>query len=129
MLIQKRKVRKKPSLEELEQIAVVQWFDLCHPSLKPLLYHTPNGGFRLMHEAVRLKKMGVRAGVPDLTLAIPNKGYHGLYIEMKTLKGIASERQLFYLDILNKMGYLALLCKGFESTKNAIEEYLKGFNA
>ena len=71
--------------EAEEQMAVIKWAELMsnkHPCLK-WLYHCPNGGSRNIAEAANLKRMGVKAGVPDLCLPYPSNGHHGLYIEMK----------------------------------------------
>ena len=71
--------------EDTEQIAVVQWAQYNvnhHPELK-WLHHCPNGGSRNRLEAVKLKQMGVKAGVSDLCLPYPKGIYCGLFIEMK----------------------------------------------
>ena len=59
--------------EDTEQIAVItwaQWNMQRYPELE-LLHHVPNGGSRNKAEAVKLKQMGVKAGVPDLHLPVP----------------------------------------------------------
>lgn len=43
----------------------------------------PEWGSRNKAEAVKLKQMGVKAGIPDLCLPVPMGMYNGLYIEMK----------------------------------------------
>ena len=68
--------------EDTEQIAVIQWseYNMNHfPELK-WLHHCPNGGSRNKLEAVKLKQMGVKAGVSDLILPYPKGSYCGLYI-------------------------------------------------
>lgn len=42
-----------------------RWNQNAHPELE-LLHHCPNGGSRNKAEAVKLKQMGVKAGIPDL---------------------------------------------------------------
>ncbi len=71
--------------EDTEQISVIQWAEWNtgrYPELK-WLHHCPNGGSRNKQEAVKLKQMGVKAGVSDLCLPYPKGTYCGLYIEMK----------------------------------------------
>ena len=71
--------------EDTEQINVVSWANWNvnrYPELK-WLHHVPNGGSRNKQEAVKLKQMGVKAGVSDLCLPYPKGLYCGLYIEMK----------------------------------------------
>lgn len=71
--------------EDTEQINVASWAawnERQYPELK-WLHHIPNGGSRNKAEAVKLKQMGVKAGVSDLCLPYPKGIYCGLYIEMK----------------------------------------------
>ena len=112
--------------EAEEQMAVIKWAELMsnkHPSLK-WLYHTPNGGSRNIAEAANLKRMGVKAGVPDLCLPYPSGKYHGLYIEMKTDKGRPTAAQREYLSWLNQAGYKAVMCHGAEEAIEQIWGYL-----
>ena len=112
--------------EAEEQMAVVKWAELMshkHPCLK-WMYHTPNGGSRNVAEAVNLKRMGVKAGVPDLCLPYPSQGYHGLYIEMKTEKGRPSACQRDYLSWLNQAKYKAVCCHSAEEAIEVIWGYI-----
>ena len=113
--------------EAEEQMAVIKWAELMsnkHPCLK-WLYHTPNGGSRNVAEAANLKRMGVKAGVPDLCLPYPSNGYHGLYIEMKRDGGRLTAAQREYLAWLNENGYRAVVCYGTEHAINVLEYYLR----
>ena len=112
--------------EDLEQYYLMQWCELQknkYPVLS-LLTHIPNGGSRNKIEAAKLKKIGVRAGFPDLFLPYANKKYHGLFIELKYGKNKASEKQKAWIDELNNQGYYAKVCVGFEEAKNTILEYI-----
>jgi hypothetical protein len=104
-----------------EQIALVQWLNLK----KILYYHIPNGLRRHILEAKKLKKMGVMPGVPDLCIPIPNKKYHGLYIELKrTGGGLVSPAQLIWIEKLNNNGYMATIANGFDEAAKVVEGYL-----
>lgn len=90
------------------------------------LFHIANesvGGYGWM---VRNRQMGMRKGVPDLMLPVPMKGYHGLFIELKTDSGRLSEEQRRWLNALNKFGYLAVMCRGWEQARDEIERYMEG---
>lgn len=50
-------------------------------------WHTPNGGSRNKREAVKLKRMGARAGVPDLAFILPDG--RAAFIELKAKGGRA----------------------------------------
>ncbi len=89
-------------------------------------YAVPNGGSRNPIEARNMKAEGVSAGVPDICIPVPNKRYHGLYVEMKRQKGgRVSEKQKIWIERLNKLGYLAVVCKGAEEAKVVVEKYMK----
>ena len=112
--------------ESQEQIWLFEWAELLstqYPELS-LLHHIPNGGLRAKVTAVRLKAEGVKPGVPDLFLPVARKGYHGLYIEMKAIKGKLSMNQLTWIEALKKQGYHVMTCYGFNEAANVISDYM-----
>lgn len=111
--------------EHQEQVAVINWFRLQHRKYANYLFAIPNGGVRNIGTAVKLKKEGVLAGVPDLFLMIPMNGYHGLWIEMKVKGGLVSDSQKEFMGAATLMGYPAVVCYGFDDAKNAINNYLQ----
>lgn len=109
-----------------EQIAVMIWAEYMkgkYPCLERL-HHTPNGGYRNQAEAVQLKRMGVKPGVPDLFLPFPVGDYSGLWLEMKTEAGRPTACQRDWIEYLRSVGYCAYVCHGAEEAINAIENYL-----
>lgn len=71
------------------------------------------------------KGLGVRSCVPDLLLAIPSGGYHGLWIELKRLHGgVVSPEQVEFIQFLKSMHYAAFVCKGHAAAERLIEIYL-----
>ena len=90
-----------------------------------LLHHIPNGGKRDPIEAKHLKSQGVKSGVPDLSLPVARKGYHGLYIEMKVKPNRPTENQKNWLRALRAAGHLTAVAYDWEEAKNLIEDYLK----
>jgi len=115
--------------EDQEQKLLVQWsrykFFSGHKRLSDYLIAIPNGGSRHLLEAINLKRQGVKAGVPDIFIYIPNKQYHGLFIEMKRKRNfIVSEHQKETIERLVSIGYCARIAKGFEQAKEIIEDYL-----
>ena len=91
-----------------------------------LLFHIPNGGGRSKREAGVLKAMGVRPGVSDLFLPVPAGGKHGLWLELKALGGAISTEQRVWLGEMEKNGYSAFLCVGWEDARDRIVEDLGG---
>ena len=74
----------------------------------------------------RLKKEGVKAGVPDIGLPVPRGAYHGLYIELKVGKNKTSLKQKEWISMLKEQGYFVEVCYGWIAAKEVIENYLKG---
>lgn len=118
--------------EEVEQTCLFRWaaYSLgAHPELK-LLHAIPNGGKRSKSEAARMKAAGVKAGVPDMFLPVARGGSHGLYIELKRIKGgHVSAEQLAWMEELTREGYTCAVCHGWEEARKVIQTYLKGGEA
>ena len=104
------------------QCLLIKWASVV-PELK-CLFAVPNGGHRHVAVAAKLKREGVKAGVPDLMLPIARGGYHGLFLELKADKGRLSDVQTIWLERLNANGYKTAVCFGFDSAKNTIMDYL-----
>lgn len=118
--------------ESNEQIGLFQWAayqEHKYPELE-FMYHVPNGGYRTKTTAARLKREGVRAGVPDICLPAPKGIYHGLYIEMKVENNKTSAEQKRWIAYLRSRNYYVAVCYGLEEACNVIIKYLEGdFNA
>lgn len=112
--------------EDTEQIAVIQWAiwnERRFPELK-WLHHIPNGGSRNRLEAVKLKQMGVKAGVSDLCLPYTKGIYCGLYIEMKFGNNRQQDTQKEFLQDMAEAGHFVATCYGAEEAVRVLEEYL-----
>lgn len=109
------------------QSAIVEWAALNErrwPELR-LLWATPNGGKRSFWEARRAKKEGMKAGVPDLQLAVPRLSYGALFIEVKTPTGKLTLPQQRFLKLLNESGNLAVIVRSVSEGVDILEKYLK----
>ena len=114
--------------EDVEQTQLFAWAQYAsgkYPELT-LMYHIPNGGKRGKAEAARFKAQGVKAGVPDICLPVARGKYHGLYIELKRVKGgRVSAAQEQYISALRKQGYRVEVCFGMEQARDVIVWYLE----
>lgn len=113
--------------EDTEQMGVIAWCSWKrqqYPELA-LLHHCPNGGRRNKAEAVKLKQMGVVAGVPDLHLPVPKGIYNGLYIEMKHGEGRLEKEQRTFLKAAAGYGNYCVVCYGAEEAIGIIKDYLR----
>lgn len=111
--------------EHLEQVQLVAMVEAAYPREAAMLFAIPNGGDRNVLVAVKLKKEGVRRGVPDMFLALPRGGWHGLFIEMKRRRGgVVSPEQAAYIEALRAQGYRAEVCKGCDEALEVLRDYL-----
>lgn len=114
--------------ESVEQQNLFGWARLmtgAYPELA-LLYHIPNEGKRSVRTGRRMRAEGLKRGVPDICLPVPRNGKHGLYIELKRLRGSkTSDEQREWLAALEAQGYAVALCKGCEAAAKVIMDYIK----
>jgi hypothetical protein len=119
-MTQKATSEKAPT-EHLEQVQFIQWFRQAYPQF--FIFAIPNGEYRAMTVAKRLKAEGVVSGVPDLLALLPNAG--ALFIEMKRQKGgTLSANQKEVIERIKSLGFDVLVCKGALDAKNQIEGYM-----
>ncbi len=107
------------------QQVIISWCELNKQKYKDIefIHHSPNGGFRNIREASRFKKEGVRAGFPDLFLAVPQKGFNGLFVEVKTSKGKLSPNQKLWKEKSINNGYAFYIVRSLEDFINVIKDY------
>ncbi|MEE3507762.1 MULTISPECIES: VRR-NUC domain-containing protein [unclassified Pseudomonas] len=124
-----KSTRAKPTdWEGQEQVTLLSEIELRHPAAFKLIYHPANGGHRHKLVAIKLKKQGVKAGVPDLVLPMARGGYFGLYIEFKATPphdSPVSASQDAYIQGLISEGYLAVVCRGWRDAMEVLGNYLK----
>lgn len=117
------------------QSALVDWFRDAYPGL--LLFAIPNGGklpyktiekkgkkVHVSPERTKLIEEGMVSGIPDLMLAVPKGDFHGLFVEMKTERGVVSDTQATIHAYLRGQGYEVAVPFGLEPAKQAIINYL-----
>lgn len=115
----------KPSKSESsEQTVLVARVRNFHPDL--VFMSIPNGGKRDPRVAAQMKREGVLPGAPDLFLAEPRLGSHGLFIEMKKIGGRTSDNQDVVIDRLRAKGYQVLVCEGADEAYSALLLYVYG---
>lgn len=111
--------------EASEQVILFRYF-AHYPEIYKNMFAIPNGGSRHPLEALNLKRQGVKAGVPDIFLAIPQGNYHGLFIELKrSIKPApVSKEQKQQIALLIAQGYKVLVSIGWVKAANDIFYYL-----
>lgn len=124
--------------EDSIQVSCVSWFCVAHPELARLLHHSANEGkrtTRIVHThagtrvvcsgGARLKAMGMQPGFPDLFLAVPRRGMHGLFIEMKSATGRLEPSQREMLALLSEQGYATAVCRSLDDFCHVVDSYLQ----
>lgn len=91
-----------------------------------LIFAIPNSGKRTPWQGERERSLGLLAGISDLFLSMPNKTYHGFYIEMKKKGQKPTILQSEWLYKVRQQGYRGEWFDDWQLAKNAIEEYLCG---
>ncbi len=128
------KIRTQPT-ERQEQIKVITYLEMLKRNGKILFYYAiPNGGSRNAIEAKNLKSEGVRAGVSDLCIILPNKT---LYVEMKkrpkilksgktSIAGIkVSDAQKDFIEAVTKNEHIeAKVCFGFDEAVKFVDSHI-----
>ncbi|WP_100503996.1 VRR-NUC domain-containing protein [Mycobacteroides abscessus] len=117
-------------LEDEEQMALVDWLDLCGLRFSAI----PMSTFT-KHMSVKMKnhRLGVRPGVPDvMVLVSPERSKDGqghlIWIEMKRRKGgVVSPEQRAWLTafmMLESPNIHAVVAKGWDEAREAVLEHL-----
>lgn len=140
MVAKPKKPRKKatkpaPMSEDKLQEKVVEYITNTYPDV---MFDGNSKNIKLeIWQGVAMKRMGKRRGYPDMFIAAPRHGYHGLYIELKRdgervnkLDGkwanehVAEQAKVH--EKLRSEGYWADFVIGYEPAIEIIKWYLGG---
>ena len=120
-----KKNRGKSAVSEHDlQVVCVRWARLQYPKL--IVFAIPNGAWCGYKQGRKLVAEGMQKGIPDLCIALPRKGYHGLFIEMKAGKrGVVRDEQTEMMIKLKEAGYCCAVCRSFEQFQSIVDNYIK----
>jgi hypothetical protein len=125
-------------IEDSEQQALFEWAEVVtvpgYSKLRDYMFAIPNGGQRNVLEAMRLTRLGVTPGVPDLFCMFPAQGQPYLPIELKKpwdafrSKGEAVAavglEQRKWLARFQRLGAPGYVCYGWDQARILLEFYL-----
>ena len=104
-----------------------------HPYLN-LMHASLNGARLKLGAAVKQKKAGMKAGVPDVTLPVARGPYHGLFIEFKRrpyrngkgnlVKRYPEPEQKRFIAALKEQGYRVVVAYGCDEGLRNLKDYL-----
>ena len=122
----------RPSEHALQASIIDWWAIVCKRYGLPelALFAIPNAAKRSFKLAAYMKAEGLRAGIPDLFLAVALGAASGiivpgLFIELKTGRNKASLAQIAVAEYLRKAGYDVVFAWSFDEAVTAIRGYLK----
>lgn len=104
------------------QFAVAQTLD----DLGLLWCHVPNGEKRTEAVGRKLKRLGVKRGVPDVLIFDPPPAYPlcvGAALELKTATGRVSPQQAMWCEMLRDRLWLAAVVRGPEEAAERLKEW------
>lgn len=103
----KQKPPRYQASEDAEQVALFAWVDIVTPRAPQLeyLFHPPMGGLRDPQVGAQLKAMGARAGVNDLILIWPSRGFGGLMAELKVAGNDLEPEQVIWQARAEAVGW------------------------
>jgi hypothetical protein len=123
-----KKKKKRNYKESKSQRDFFKWLK-CYPAIRDMSFAIPNGGKRNAFLGKLMQLEGMTAGVPDIFVAIPINGWHGLFIEMKEIGNSLSPLQAIMMDRLTKRGYFCETCYGWEAAKDTVTRYIGDLRA
>jgi hypothetical protein len=108
------------------QKACFTWMKYQYPRIvqMKLFFAIPNARKSSVQAGARLKAEGVVSGVADCFLSVPNKKYHGLYIEVKWGKNTTSPEQKIFIASVTEMGYKAEVVYSIDEFMEVVNNYL-----
>lgn len=112
------------------QGSCVKWFRYQYSEYKDLLFAIPNG-LPIFDKELRVKiynrlnKEGLKAGVPDLFLALPRGIYHGAFIEIKYDSDGLRKKQVDMICALEQQNYKCVIVRSLDEFIEQINEYMR----
>lgn len=102
------------------QQAIVQYLDRALPATYRF-FAIPNGGARSAITGARLKREGVKRGIPDI--CIVRQGGTVAFIEVKTSKGRASKEQNEFIDWCGEGSVPVAIVRGVGDVEAALLDW------
>jgi hypothetical protein len=119
------RAQDKRHSESNEQIAAMDWLRAQHPQIALHTLHIGNERKATYYAGYIMKRMGVLKGASDLFMAWPSRGFHGLFVEVKSRIGKPTPDQTAFIERMNSVGYYACVCYGAEEVIRTITWYLQ----
>lgn len=109
--------------EHQTQSAFFDWVALQNFPGVELFHACPNGGARHPVVAAKLKKEGVKPGVPDVSWPVARGGFIGLAIEFKHGDGNPSAEQRKRITAMQLEGWCVVVCWDWQAAARLVTGY------
>ena len=134
-----QRVRDKFPTEHEEQEQVIAWWaSRCeaYGYLPEVLMAIPNGAHKSFGQAAKFRREGLRAGAPDLFLAVQQRSLGGLFLELKRSnwkpprEAVGSKAHDKYMtqkcfhEMLQEQNYRVVFCAGHNAAIDELKAYL-----
>ena len=113
---------KKPSEHQI-QSAFMELLAWKYPKIREITFAIPNGGFRHIGTARKLKAEGSKAGVADVFVMQATGLQHGLWIEFKAGYGKQSDAQIAFERLAIRQSYEYIVCYSVDEAIDKINKY------
>lgn len=110
--------------EHNTQAAFFDWLNVANIQGVELAFAVPNGGQRHPAVAAKLKKEGVKPGVPDVLLPVARGGFIGLSIEFKHGDGNPTKDQRERITAMQKEGWCVVVCWDWQAAARLVQGYM-----
>ena len=123
--------KRNKRIEHQHQSAYIQWCEFninTYPELGNI-FSIPNGAWYgtdtelNIRMAAKMKREGLRKGVPDLFLAYPSNKYHGMFIEFK--KDASQKLKPEQAEWIKKLSAVKYVCAIVYTLDDAIQVTLR----
>lgn len=115
--------------EDIVHLRIARWLDIMLPP-GSVWHHSPNEGNRHVAFKVKQKRMGTKAGWPDIEIFVPGDqtlcgASLSIFIEVKGAKGKATANQIAIRDKLEEAGGIWQLCRSVDQVQEFLEGLIK----
>lgn len=106
--------------EDIIHISILHYLDAVLPKDATPAWHTPNGGKRGAGTARKMKRLGTRAGFPDLAFLWRGKFYA---LEVKTSTGKQRDTQKDWSRYITEAGGFYAIVRSIDETETQLKEW------
>lgn len=99
--------------------SIVQWLEAVMPWAE--VHHSPNGGKRSEIEGAQFKRMGTKAGRPDIEIGLPEG--RTIFMEVKTQVGDLSKEQRECIARLKRLGFAVGVVRSIDEARSFLRNH------